>query len=164
MGRLKRGKVCGPGIGTCPEKSTPTFSSTFLKTGVLSVPFSPHACLTLLTASVPSFNPQNCCMSTYLLVLQLVQASFLTDSAARGPPAPRAVQSPPSRSCRPPAPIRVPPCPISSPALIRIRSAIPPSSDPRATHPVRGSPAQIRLPFIQPGPFSRREPQTVLFG
>ena len=38
--------------------------------------------------------------------------------------------------------------------------------DPRATHPVRGPPAQIRVPPIQPGafPFSRREPQTLLFG
>ena len=35
-----------------------------------------------------------------------------------------------------------------------------------ATHPVRGPPAQIRVPPIQPGafPFSRREPQTLLFG
>ena len=39
-----------------------------------------------------------------------------------------------------------------------------PSSDPRATHPVCGAPAHIRVP--QPGafPFSRREPRTLLFG
>ena len=55
-----------------------------------------------------------------------------------------------------------------------------PSSDPRATHPVLGRqlrstfqsfqscgpPAPIRVPPIRPGafPFSRREPQTLLFG
>ena len=86
----------------------------------------------------------------------LCRGPVLSVSAVSGPSAlcvgPHApIRMPPIRPRGPPAPIGLPP----------IRSA-----GPQLFHLVRGPPPQIRVPPIQPGaiPFSRREPETLLFG